>query len=268
MNGQQISKEIEKAEAQVKNLKEQIDGERRRLEKFGSKEAYFDYLSKEKEALNNLEILKSKKRSQIMQEICDKEIFPRIDSLRNSPMNEAKRIETVMELALCSAAIGKIKSNFVHYDQVNEVLFEISDPAMALMFAEKKEEITTRLERTQYDIAEVRDEKMTLKNPNQPVIISLPHRKAVELEKAGKGRITQNTEPIFQETIREDREPEVLASIRKMNLGSPIEVNGEISDQAKALQKRSLSARVEISPTNFRFYIQDKDIQKVLKKFE
>jgi hypothetical protein len=268
MNGQQIEKEIYKAEKGLSEIQFQISEEKKRLQAFGSKQSYHDALAKEKEIANTVALLKSRRRTQIMQEIGDKEVLPKILSLRNDRLDESQRINLVLELALYLSAIQKLKTNFLIHERTGEVLFETSDPQLKNIYAEKEQKITTYLERVpqQQDVAEIRDERWIEKSAG-PITISLPFGKAISLQRENRGKIISSEEPVFTEVVREDREPEIMASVRKINLGQPIEIDGQISDRAKELQRRSLSAKVEISPANFRFYIQDRDVQKVLKKY-
>jgi hypothetical protein len=270
MEAQQIEKEIQKAEGYLKDIKQQIDAEQKRLEKFGSKEAYYDFLAKEKQASNDLEILKSKKRTVIMQEIADKQILPRVKALKDTPMNEEQRIQTVMELALYSAAIGKIKTNFIHFYQVNEVLVEILDENLKLVYGEKKEVIEESLKIGAKDggiLGTGVKERMVLRNPGQLILISLIWPRAKALERENKAKITSSTQPEFVEQVLDDKEPLILESVRKLSLGTPVEIGGKISPQAEALRKRHISGRFEISVMSFFPLVMEQQIKSVLKKY-
>jgi len=265
-----INLEIEKSEKQVKEIQSEIKKETARLQSFGSRENYFSMLTKAKESENQLAILKSKRRTEIMEKIAKEEILPRVEALRNTPMNEEKRIHVMMELALYSAAIQKLKTNFVIFQRVGEVLFQVDDPEMKLLYGEKREEIATYLKRIpqQQDVAEIRDEKWVLKDPPNPVVVALPYGKAVSLERENRGKIVSSDEPVFQEVIREDREPEIMPLVRRMSLGNPIPgIDGKLSPQAETLQKRCLSGKLEISPMGFAPFVMEHEIKRVLKKF-
>jgi hypothetical protein len=263
----EIDGQIEQEEKLEKEQERKENEEKERLQKFGSEENYRNFRIQRMDTKNRVQRLRSKKRSAVMQVIADQGIAPLMVKLRDKPTTESERIEITRELALYCRTIEKIKSNWIYFDQTNEVFAECLDEGLRFQYGEKREEVSTGLKVLPgYDTGQIKIEKTVLRDEKKPIIATFPFLKAIELQREGKIRITENTEPQFTEVIREDKEPEIMPSLRRLNLGCPIEVEGKLSPQAEALQKRHLSSgRFEISVMTFS--PMEHEIKRVLKKF-
>lgn len=98
-------------------------------------------------------------------------------------------------------------------------------------------EIEQELERTKKRV-KVRVDWVMVKNLKTNRTDSLPYALAEKMVKAGKGVIVKEFGPLYENHWVVDKEPPVLADLRRVHLGDPVVIYGQCSEFFREINRR------------------------------
>jgi hypothetical protein len=193
------------------------------------------------------------------------------DVLIQLQKTQIEQLPRLKQLTLFLMGSDRLISQSVRFvpQRIDEVKVQVLDPSWRLLFLSPSESARYVPVQNPMTGKESLPEKSLSELPDEPKRFqSLPYQMAVRYEQEGKVRILekQDHEPVFEDVTVIDSESDMVAQLRNVNLGTPIQINSEMTDMFKAIYEK-LSYFI-LNPQALESLIDQKEVDDFLASLD